>query len=434
MRQLLFTLLLLSLLLTPGYSQALSLKQCIDSAIQNNYNARIAGYEVLQAQERIVEAKGNLLPKINTAIDYRYYTNLPYQLLPAAVFGGPAGTYKEAQFGVPHNINANVQLTYPLYNPVIQANIKTIQTGEEMAGLQKIKSQEEIAMEVSNIYYNAQVLINQLGFIDSNIVNSKKLLSVIDLLYQQQMAKGTDVEKINLQLAQLLTQKETVESQYSQVINILKFLIGKSQDGTISIEANRRSNEYPVINDNPLTEIKLVEKQVSFLQTEKYAIQKSRLPAINLNGLYGTTGFGASGSNSFLKLYPLGYAGIQVIMPIYTGNLTRQKIKGKELEIEKTGIKLQMVREKYKVDKLNNTYQLNIIHKSLITIQQQVKLAQTIYAKTILQQKEGIATITDVLLADNAVREAQQNYIASLIALSRAEIEFKKLTGNLLNK
>lgn len=434
MRQLLFTLLLLSLLLAPGHSQVMSLKQCIDSAIQNNYNARIAGYEVLQAQEKIAEAKGNLLPKINTAIDYRYYTNLPYQLLPAAVFGGPAGTYKEAQFGVPHNINANVQLTYPLYNPVIKANIKTIQTGEEMAGLQKIKSQEEIAMEVSNIYYNAQVLINQLGFIDSNIVNSRKLLSVMDLLYQQQMAKGTDVEKINLQLAQLLTQKETVESQYSQVINILKFLIGKSQDGTISIEANRRSNEYPVIDDNPLTEIKLVEKQVSFLQTEKYAMQKSRLPAINLNGLYGTTGFGASGSNSFLKLYPLGYAGIQVIMPIYTGNLTRQKIKGKELEIEKTGIKLQMVREKYKVDKLNNTYQLNIIHKSLITIQQQVKLAQTIYAKTILQQKEGIATITDVLLADNAVREAQQNYIASLIALSRAEIEFKKLTGNLLNK
>ncbi|MCK9404010.1 MAG: TolC family protein [Chitinophagaceae bacterium] len=434
MKQLLFTLLLLSLLLAPGYSQVMSLKQCIDSAIQNNYNARIAGYEVLQAQEKIAEAKGNLLPKINTAIDYRYYTNLPYQLLPAAVFGGPAGTYKEAQFGVPHNINANVQLTYPLYNPVIQANIKTIQTGEEMAGLQKIKSQEEIAMEVSNIYYNAQVLINQLGFIDSNIVNSRKLLSVMDLLYQQQMAKGTDVEKINLQLAQLLTQKETVESQYSQVMNILKFLIGKSQDGTISIEANRRSNEYPVIDDNPLTEIKLVEKQVSFLQTEKYAMQKSRLPAINLNGLYGTTGFGANGSNSFLKLYPLGYAGIQVIMPIYTGNLTRQKIKGKELEIEKTGIKLQMVREKYKVDKLNNTYQLNIIHKSLITIQQQVKLAQTIYAKTILQQKEGIATITDVLLADNAVREAQQNYIASLIALSRAEIEFKKLTGNLLNK
>ena len=434
MKQLLFTLLLLSLLLAPGYSQVMSLKQCIDSAIQNNYNARIAGYEVLQAQEKIAEAKGNLLPKINTAIDYRYYTNLPYQLLPAAVFGGPAGTYKEAQFGVPHNINANVQLTYPLYNPVIQANIKTIQTGEEMAGLQKIKSQEEIAMEVSNIYYNAQVLINQLGFIDSNIVNSRKLLSVMDLLYQQQMAKGTDVEKINLQLAQLLTQKETVESQYSQVMNILKFLTGKSQDDTIHIEANTRSNGYPVINDNPVTEIILVEKQVSLLQTEKYAIQKSRLPAINLNGLYGTTGFGASGSNSFLKLYPLGYAGIQVIMPIYTGNLTRRKIKGKELEIEKTGIKLQMVREKYKVDKLNNTYQLNIIHKSLITIQQQVKLAQTIYAKTILQQKEGIATITDVLLADNAVREAQQNYIASLIALSRAEIEFKKLTGNLLNK
>jgi OMF family outer membrane factor len=121
-------------------------------------------------------------------------------------------------------------------------------------------------------------------------------------------------------------------------------------------------------------------------------------------------------------------------MPLYTGNATKHKIKGKEIEIEKATVKATMLKAKNKVDKLNNTYQLSNAQKNLNSIQQQIDFAQTIYKKTLLQQKEGLASLTDVLLADNAVREAQQNYIAALIALRSAELEQQKLTGNLLIK
>ncbi|WP_288073336.1 TolC family protein [Hydrotalea sp.] len=433
MKKFLF-ILLMEMLSAQSFSQVFSLQQCIDSAIQNNYTVRIAAYDIKQTDAKVEEAKSNLLPKINTVIDYRYYINLPYQLLPAGVFGGPAGTYKEAQFGVPNNINANVQLSYPLYNPALKATISTIETGTEIAVLQKIKSQEDIVMEVSNVYYNAQVLLSQLSFTDSNIVNSKNLLSIMQLLYQQKMATGTDVQKINLQLAQLQTQKETVESQYQQVINILKFLIGFPPEKNINIMPHTHSNTNSHQKDDALTEVKLAEKQINFLQSEKNTLQKSKLPIINLNGFYGTTGFANTGANDFIKFYPLGYAGVQAILPLYTGNSVKKKIKGKEIEIEKANTKLAMIKDKNEVDKENNVYQLNIAKRNLVTIQQQINLAQNIYTNTLLQKKEGIATLTDVLQADNAVREAQKNYIDALIAISRAELENKKLTGNLLNK
>jgi outer membrane protein TolC len=95
---------------------------------------------------------------------------------------------------------------------------------------------------------------------------------------------------------------------------------------------------------------------------------------------------------------------------------------------------LDMIKEKYAVDKLNNGYQLDIAKRNLTTIQQQINLAENIYQNTLLQRKEGLATLTDVLQADNAVREAQKNYIDALVALRRAELENKKLTGNLLIK
>ena len=43
-----------------------------------------------------------------------------------------------------------------------------------------------------------------------------------------------------------------------------------------------------------------------------------------------------------------------------------------------------------------------------------------------------MANITDLLMADNALREAQQNYIVALIILRKAELEYKRVTGNLI--
>ena len=53
-------------------------------------------------------------------------------------------------------------------------------------------------------------------------------------------------------------------------------------------------------------------------------------------------------------------------------------------------------------------------------------LAKTIYDQTVLQQKQGNkASLTDVLLADNALREAQQNYLNAVIDFLKADLELK---------
>jgi OMF family outer membrane factor len=50
----------------------------------------------------------------------------------------------------------------------------------------------------------------------------------------------------------------------------------------------------------------------------------------------------------------------------------------------------------------------------------------------VLQNKQGMATITDLLLADNSLRESQQNYIVAMVNLRKAELEYKRVTGNLI--
>jgi OMF family outer membrane factor len=81
--------------------------------------------------------------------------------------------------------------------------------------------------------------------------------------------------------------------------------------------------------------------------------------------------------------------------------------------------------------------QIDNAKRTKFTVQQtventlaQIKLSQTVYEQTILQQKQGTANLTDVLLADNALRETQQNYLSAIIEYLKAELELKKLTGN----
>jgi OMF family outer membrane factor len=79
----------------------------------------------------------------------------------------------------------------------------------------------------------------------------------------------------------------------------------------------------------------------------------------------------------------------------------------------------------------NAKMQLIVAKKSVKTTEEQMQLAQIIYDQTLLQHKEGTANISDILIADNSLREAQQTNLTSIIDYMKANLELKKLTGNL---
>lgn len=423
----------LLLMYISAQTQTLTLNQCIDTALIYNRNIRLAQQDGLIANEKNREAKSTLMPKLNGVADYRYYTDQPYQIMPQAAFGGPEGTYKEIQFGVPQNLSANLQFAMPLFNPIALSAIKSTCIATELAEIQKHKTDEDVVMEVSNVYYNAQVLLNQLAFMDSNIVNTNKLVQTTTLLYQQQLAKGTDVDRLKLQLEQLTTQRSSISSKYGQVLNALKFLLGKPISDSIEVLIHETSIAETDFRPKTTTDILLIEKKMEFSLSELSGLKNLRLPSLNAYGVYGTSGFGTTGSNSFFNFHPIGYVGVQLSVPLFNGMITQHKIKGKKIEVNKTIIQKEIVHEKANLDRVNAEMEYNIANTTIATVSTQVNLAKKIYNNTVLQNQHGMANITDLLLADNALREAQQNYIVALINLRRAELEYKRVTGNLLS-
>lgn len=430
-----FLLLFILIGLNSTQAQVWSLEQCIDTAQVHNKNLQMSRNNISIGDQKEKEAKAYLLPKVTANADYKYFTNLPYQLMPLSTFNptAPEGQFKEAQFGVPHNINANLQLSMPLYNPQVYGTIQTTKIASELTELQYKKTEEQIFFEISNLYYNAQIVYNQLAFIESNLLNAERLLKNFQLLKEQFLAKGTDIGIVKLQVGQLTSQKVSIGSKYEQVLNALKFAIGVSIKQNLQIEPNiqyQNANEYSPLS---ILDIHIIKTQNRLLSSELSTLNNSRfLPSLNLIGMYGTTGFGYDKQpTDFIKFFPIGFAGIQLSYPLFNGTVTQRKINQKKIEIQNNEIRFGLLTEQNNMQVQNAKMQKGVAKKTIETATEQIQLAQTIYEQTIIQQKQGTASLTDVLLAENALREAQQNYLSAVIDYLKADLNLKKLTGNI---
>lgn len=415
-------------------AQEWTLKQSLDTAMQHNRALQIAQNQVSAAEYRNQESRSQLLPKVMASGDYRYSTQLPYQMLPQAAFGGPEGVYRALQFGVPHTIMGNLNLRMPIYDPQVMAGIQLSESNQELNEWQRVRTEEQIHLEVSNLYYNAQIVKNKLAFLQANQVNGVKLERTVRLLYEQKMASRTDLDKVILQNQQLESQIFQLQSQYLTILQQLKLTIGLPLDQKMDVVAEVHMEESEAPDAGLTSDFRIQEIREKVLGQELKAIKNSRIPSVNLVANYGTTGFGYNGApESFLDFYPQSFIGAQVSFPIFNGTVTSKKIHQKELELENAKLQKSFVADQTQVQYQSALRQQATAKKQIETTKAQIVLAESIYAKSILLQQEGLATLTDILLADQSLRTAQQSYLDAMVEYLKATLELKKSSATLLN-
>lgn len=415
--------------------EAWTLEQCIDTALAHNKNLQVNRNSISLSQERVKETKANLIPKIIANADYKYFIELPYQLMPVSALDPqvPEGKFREIQFGVPHNISANVQLAMPLYNPQINGGIQISKIAVEISELHYKKTEEQVLFDITTLFYNAQIIKHQLDFLANNLINTNKLLKNLQLLHEQLLAKGSDVNKVKLQADQLTTQIEIAGNNYEQVLNALKLNMGIALDTQMEIETDIALQQIDSYTTQTNTEIQLIQIQNKLLNSElKTLNQSSYLPSLNLIASYGTAGFGYDKNpNNFLKFYPVSFAGVQLSYPLFNGTATQRKINQKKWEIKNNELQVQLIEDKTKMEIVNAKRQRKTAILTVTNTENQNRQAQAIYEQTLLQKNHGTANLTDVLLADNELRQSQQNYLSAIVDFLKADLMLKKLTGNL---
>ncbi|MBK9761971.1 MAG: hypothetical protein IPO87_01095 [Flavobacteriales bacterium] len=112
--------------------------------------------------------------------------------------------------------------------------------------------------------------------------------------------------------------------------------------------------------------------------------------------------------------------------------MLQHKIKGKKLELEKMTLQRDALLDKEGMERRTTERQITVAQQAITNGDAQLELAGRIRRNTVLQHREGVASTTELILADQSEREAQQNYLNALVDLCKAQLELQRLNGNLL--
>ena len=418
-----------------------SLDQAIERALSENLtiSAREQGRDLFAEQVR--EVRNNFLPTINFSGSHQYFFDIPTQVAPADAFAIPgtdpapnAPAYLPLAFGLPHQTNLTLQLQQVLYNPQLPVGIRAAQTGRDVADLQLRQTKEQTIRQVSSAYYSAQSLAQQIQSLQQNQASLDRLIEITELLRQNDLAKRTDVERLQLTQASLANRVANQEVAYEQLINTLKLLTHTPVTEPFAIDTtmNRKEAVRLTVPDSTLrTDVALAYKQLEVQKLEERQIVSGYLPSLYATGVYGQTGFGEF-DQDYYEMFPISYVGIQMNLPIFDGLQKRSKRVQNRIQQSQTETQIEFLEQQVETEIANAYASLSTQQQAVQVQQQALSLAEKVFQNIQLQYREGVAGVSDVINSENELRQAQTDYFTAWAQLRLAELDMRQATGNLL--
>lgn len=426
-------LLLFILLVTYGAkSQVLNLEQCLKMADTANVIIRNARVDVAMSASQIDAYQSALLPKIFYAGDYRYNAVIPGQLIPGQIAGGAPGTYVAVQFGVPVNISNTVQLNQVLYNPQLNAAIKTLRINQEVSEIQAGLTEQNVKYQLIQTYYNLQAIHKQLSFVQENSLNMDKMIANMKVMVEQKLVIAIELDKLNITRLTLKNQEQNLISTKEKTENYLKLMIGKTINDKVEFQqegAVQRSilNEIKSINAR---EIQLLQAQQRLNLVERKGMKMAYLPVLSMYGTY-LYSYNYRPENKFGKGIDGALVGLKLDWTLFDGFEKHHKLKVNMFQRAKMEDQIDYSKKQLDVNIINAQKQVEIQTQSLQISQDQLVLAEKIQKQAKFSFEQGVISSNDLLKSENDLYQAQTNVVVAFVQLRQAELEVLKLTGNI---
>jgi outer membrane protein TolC len=418
-----------------------TLEAALAYAARNNRDLKSSAFDEQLAREQIREVRSQGLPQVNATGRLQDNLIIPTNLLPAEVFGGEPGTFIPVRFGTKYNATAGVEATQLLYSQSYLVGLKAARTSREFAQLNTRKVQEAVAYDVSATYYNAQISARQLEILRGNLERLDQLAAISEVQYRNGVLKKSDADRIRVNITNLQTQIDNLETGYTQQRNLLKFLIGMpvtqplgivstiDETEDVSVRLGRDENIFA-----RRTDYQLLDKQRELYQLERknvnagYAPSLSAFGSFNYQALRQEFNFLQSGHPWFRT----GVVGLSLNVPVFDGLRKRAQAQQSTLRTRQVENRAQQLEESITLDVVNANARLANARTALVAQRENRGLAERVYGQSQLQYREGVASLSDLLNAETELRSAQNNYINALVQLKLAALELRKADGSLL--
>jgi outer membrane protein TolC len=450
----------------------MSLSACIDYALANHPDIKIARLQVSDADWRIKENKATGLPQISASLSYSGFLQRGGLPASALQFGGGGGdsdvsgletVFSQQQvdslvsflgslfesdpdskifFSPVHSISGSLQWNQLLFNNSYLIGLRAARHYQEYVNDQLAVVRQNIRNQVTDAYLPALLLSENFGIADKNIRNLEKLLSETKAINQAGFAEQLDVDRLELSLANLRTERDALARQREIVVNALKFTMGMPVLNNIDLSDNLNglltglADADLIATTNYMNRPEYVSllkgRELNALQVDLF--QKPWMPTVSgfvqyQPGLQG--GFGAKDAPGFNKWYfiPSAVAGLSVNIPIYDGGGTRAKKERAIIAVQTIDAQKQLLENAIDLEVENARKQYLNAKERIASQQKNLDLAQRIYDTTQTKYKAGVGSSFEITQAEQALFTAQQYLIQAQYDLLTAKTALRKALG-----
>ncbi len=410
-----------------------TIREAISYAIANNPQLKVSRLDEVNNEYKIKEIKSSALPQVNGSGTGTDNFQLSSTLLPGEIIGQP-GVKVPVKMGTRFVYGANLQLQQTIYNPSLNAGLSAAKASQGLYALQTFKTKEDLIYNLAQVYIQLQIADKQQSLIEGNIERTEKLLDMTQLQYKEGIAKKVDVDQLNVNLTNLKTQYSSTKNDYNQLLNSIKLLMNIDVAQPIALAAPGE-RELPVSNKLILdanTDLNILDKQIALQELNTKSIKAGFLPTVSLSANYGkqfqtSKLFNSAATSGFAS----GYYSLNVSIPIFDGFSKRNKIAQSN-----TALKQLQFNKEYLVKNVQNEFQtatenLNQNRKVANAQEQNMKVAEELYNVAKLSFTEGISPLSELINAENSLREAQTQYLTATLQMNLAELETMKTSGQL---
>jgi len=422
-----------------------SLQESIDYSLKHSPNYLNAELDLKSADYRRKEITGLGLPQIGGSIDLKDYINIPTSLLPAQIFGGPEGTFLPVEFGTKYNATAGFNASQLIFSSDYIFGLKASKEFMNLSKINVTRSKADLVSQVSKAYYTAIISKERLKLLDANIVRLKKAFDDTKALNQQGFAELIDVERIEVQYNNLVTEKDKAEKLIGLTQSMLKFQMGYDLNDQLSLtDSLDVKGDFQEMSISKIDVTQRPDYQLFQAQQLLYDIDVKRLKWGYLPTLaaYGSYQYNAQ-RNEFNLLsfdkndqnkqwFKIALIGVTLNVNIFDGLQRNYRIQQAKMTSQKNQNTLKNLQLGAELEASSASVLYNNAYLSVSIQKRNMELAQHVYDVAQKKSVNGIGSNIEIVIAESTLKEAQTNYLSAVYDMVVSKIDYKKATGTLV--
>lgn len=417
-------------------SNTMDLQSCLHYGMENSPYVTLSKNELRMFEYNKRELYQPYLPSINANAGFDYNAKLPVTVIPA---GDLAPVEIRMKMGLAYANNAAVQLEQKIYDQTAIIGINGMKDYKALSEMTAEKLTETMVYDIASAYYQVLVIDKQIALLEDNKKQYSDLMDIVSLQLEKGVVKQVDFNRIKVALNNITSQLSLIRTSRATAVNYLKTTIGMplenelniNEDESILQEVSLPSDEKVEISN--LIDFRINEQTLKLEELHTRTLKYAFLPTLGVYARYGANSYADDFKQSFQKFNDFATIGVKLTVPIFNGLKVNTAYNKQKIQVENLKAQYKLKEEGFKVQQLNAKNKVLEAYTSYHTNQENVALAKEVYDITTLSYQKGAASLSDFLSSDYSYKEAQNNYMTSMINLLSSRLEYEKTKGNLSN-